>query len=565
MASPSNPRPTMHSTNFAARLRLRLFLFCALALLGMSLLVALVVITSMSGYWKDMEAISLQEATSSKARDVTEWARRQRLLARKIALHGVLYNHLESLRLGYVSREELVPLVQESVRRFLTYAPQALTMMHMDHEGRPLSPLSIPREVLNAVDFSKDSVDFSLPFMFEGHFAVMLINPVKTPQGLRLGTDLLVVSLSYLQKALGQKNVVLAYADRGTARYFWPPEHCPEDAVLLPTAAKALAGDKGRVVADKHALGYMPVPETPWALVLVNESESAYSAATRNVRFLVHLLLAYLGCVGGFWLLSRPLAGAILVHTRDLEVTNHRLEQAQARSRELAGRLIHLLEDTRMEISRDIHDHLGQLLTTLRLSVENLRDEYTAGNPQAQGRFDEAASTVQDIQRAVKDIATGLRPPCLHYAGLVPTLEGLMEEFRASSGLDIHFFHNDVPARLSDDLALALYRMAQEALNNAVRHAGPCRVHLSLTRCGDVMALSVEDDGQGFDMAALQNKRSHNNGRYGGRRRNEAGGGHLGLVLMRERAMLLGGELFIESAPGRGTHVIVELPCTEEA
>ena len=276
-----------------------------------------------------------------------------------------------------------------------------------------------------------------------------------------------------------------------------------------------------------------------------------YTAAAKSLRTtLLHLLLAYMACVGGFWLLSRPLAGKILLHTRDLEAANSRLEREQTRSRELASQLIRLLEDTRREISRDIHDHIGQLLTTLRLSVENLRDEYASTLPASSEGFDEVAATVQSIQRAVKDIATGLRPPCLHYAGLVPTLEGLVEEFHGS-GQNIHFFQNDVPARLPEEVAIAVYRLAQEALTNAVRHAKAQNIHMTLTCANGSITLSVEDDGTGFNVQdeslAAQNDT----------------GGHLGLILMRERVNLLHGELLIESAPQKGTHIIVALPLKE--
>jgi signal transduction histidine kinase len=212
------------------------------------------------------------------------------------------------------------------------------------------------------------------------------------------------------------------------------------------------------------------------------------------------------------------------------------VEERKALSREL----INLLEGVRLDISRDLHDHTGQLLTTLRLSLNAAQRDLPPGGEGCRMQLAAASEKVDQVLGEIKAMARGLRPDTLDYFGLVPSLAALIDEQRAASGLDFHFFHNEIPAGFDREKALALYRIAQEALSNTIRHAHAANVHVSLVRREGRITLSVEDDGAGFEPAA----RSVTS---------------LGLTLMRERMLQLGGTLAVESAPGRGTHVAAEV------
>ncbi|MGA7144674.1 MAG: ATP-binding protein, partial [Desulfobacterales bacterium] len=139
-----------------------------------------------------------------------------------------------------------------------------------------------------------------------------------------------------------------------------------------------------------------------------------------------------------------------------------------------------------------------------------------------------------------------LMPSILDALGLVPSLRSLLNEFRELTDIKIGFFNRNVQKRFDREKELAIYRIVQEALNNIVKHAKAKNVYVSLLKKGAVLSLSVEDNGVGFD----QNKAM----------KISKGKGPLGLVIMRERALQLDGELTIESILGKGTHLLVEIP-----
>jgi signal transduction histidine kinase len=139
-----------------------------------------------------------------------------------------------------------------------------------------------------------------------------------------------------------------------------------------------------------------------------------------------------------------------------------------------------------------------------------------------------------------------LRPAALDRLGLVLSLRSLTEEVAKQSGIDVRFHAQNMPERLAPEKELTLYRIAQEGLTNAIRHAASNEVFITLSCRNSSIYLSVEDDGKGFDHTKLDES-------VLGRER-------LGISIMRERAAQFGGELRIESNPGKGTHVSVELP-----
>jgi signal transduction histidine kinase len=220
-----------------------------------------------------------------------------------------------------------------------------------------------------------------------------------------------------------------------------------------------------------------------------------------------------------------------------LEDDNARLLESlggiQQRFRRLARAVWRVQEDERRRLARDLHDDLGQTLTALRHRLERL--------PPGESReaaLELAAQALDDV----RELSRLLRPPVLDDLGLSAGLNWLGRRVRENSGLPVRVSASlDVP--LDPETETLLFRIAQEALTNAVRHADATRVNLSLCRVADRLELRVHDNGKGFEPSVLE----------------DTGETGVGLAGMRDRVALFGGELVISSAEGRGTTVSATL------
>jgi len=229
-----------------------------------------------------------------------------------------------------------------------------------------------------------------------------------------------------------------------------------------------------------------------------------------------------------------------------LKRSNRQLMQESHRRKLLSKRLIEVLENERRQIARELHDQMGQALTTLRMGFKSIHERLnTVDSP-----VHELVKSVEDmaIQNLVKlkNIAYELRPTILDNLGLVPSVRALVQDIEKTTGLRIHFFSQQVPGRMDPDKSLTLYRIVQEALNNIIRHALATRVFINLVFKDDSILLSVEDNGVGFDPSRILPDAS--------------GKGLLGFLIMQERVFQVGGDLRIESQIGKGTHILVEIP-----
>jgi len=207
----------------------------------------------------------------------------------------------------------------------------------------------------------------------------------------------------------------------------------------------------------------------------------------------------------------------------------------------LSKLIIDLLETERNKIAGELHDHIGQTLVSLRMDMELLRDEMGADPSTLQDRMKSAEEKAVQAIQDLRSIASGLMPVMLDTMGLVASLDALCAETEGQKGIKVHFFSSGIPEDLDRATKLALFRIAQEALANVVRHARAMEVHANLLYKRGAITLSVEDDGEGFDVGAQRRST-------------------LGLPLMEERTIHLGGKLSIESTKGRGTYVEAEIP-----
>ena len=219
---------------------------------------------------------------------------------------------------------------------------------------------------------------------------------------------------------------------------------------------------------------------------------------------------------------------------------------AEARIKALLERVVTAQEEERRRIARNLHDHLGQQLTALRLTLEAIDTD--AGTPRAlRGRLDQLQGIVSKMDRDVDLLAWDLRPVALDDAGLPAALADLVSQWSSVSQVPAEF-HQSMPAgfRLPEEIESNLYRIVQEALNNIAKHAAATRVSVLLEHRGDEAAVIIEDDGRGFDPdAAFASRERHT---------------MMGLLGMRERAALIDGDVQIESAAGHGTTVFVRIP-----
>lgn len=214
---------------------------------------------------------------------------------------------------------------------------------------------------------------------------------------------------------------------------------------------------------------------------------------------------------------------------------------AERTLQDLAGKLIHAQEEERSRIGRELHDHVSQRAGLLSIKLDEIRAD-SIGDPALSERLSELSERVNDLAKDIHVLSYRLHSSTLEYLGLVPALQHLVADFSTQKHLRIEFSADSAPSQIPSDIALCLYRVTEESLNNSAKHSGAqsARVVLAATEQG--IRLLIEDQGTGFDPAAL-------NGKAG-----------LGLVSMRERLRLVQGILRIHSAPSQGTRIEAWIP-----
>ncbi len=230
----------------------------------------------------------------------------------------------------------------------------------------------------------------------------------------------------------------------------------------------------------------------------------------------------------------------------DLKAKGERLLQEYERRRVLSRRLVELLERDRQEVARTLHDEIGQMLTTISSDLESIKAN-PEGDPEALiDRLDKALNRVKGSTGHVRDISRRLRPDILDHIGLIPAIRNLLREIEESSAAKVHFFVKGLPRQIQAGKELTIYRIVQESLTNALRHARAKNIFVNLIKRGNCMVLTIEDDGVGFECSGISasSDRDHT----------------LGIMIMNERAAQVDGDFRIESQSGKGTQVLAEIP-----
>ena len=220
---------------------------------------------------------------------------------------------------------------------------------------------------------------------------------------------------------------------------------------------------------------------------------------------------------------------------------------AEAAVVEVSGQLIAAQEEERARIARELHDNLSQRMAMLEIGLQQLRTKPSELSHMAKKHLNDVEKIANEISSDIHHLSHRLHPSKLHNLGLVVALHGLCNEMSEQSGVKIHFTYRAVPRALPSDISLCLYRISQEALNNVVRHSSAREATLELSRKNHTIGLCISDAGLGFNPEQVQEK---------------AG---LGLVSMRERLRLVGGQLSIVSEPFHGTQVCARVPLPDRS
>jgi len=210
--------------------------------------------------------------------------------------------------------------------------------------------------------------------------------------------------------------------------------------------------------------------------------------------------------------------------------------------RSLGARLQSVREEERARIAREIHDELGQALTGIKLEAAALNRELPGDARQQSNRAESIVKLANETIQAVRRISTELRPGILDDLGLVAAVEWAAQEFQIRTGTKCRLDLPKDDVVFDQERATALFRILQESLTNVARHASSTQVKVRLAKGDGSVTLEVHDNGKGISEDELSAGRS------------------LGILGMRERALLLGGEFIISGAPGKGTTVRVRIP-----
>ncbi|MDZ7700361.1 MAG: ATP-binding protein [Deltaproteobacteria bacterium] len=229
----------------------------------------------------------------------------------------------------------------------------------------------------------------------------------------------------------------------------------------------------------------------------------------------------------------------------DLKLQHKKILIEQERRKYLSKILVEILERERQEIAEALHNDVGQILAKLNMDLDDVIDS-GEHDPIKTDALVQIQSSIMKSMDYVSWLAGSLRPHILENLGMVPALKNMLNKIKKNSNTSFLFHTEGDFLQIADEKTLAIYRIAQEAVTNCLKHARAKNIIVNLTRKDDFLSIAIEDDGLGFEYDKIS-----------------AGEGKkhtLGLIIMHERAIQVGGEFRVESQVGKGSRVIVEIP-----
>ena len=383
----------------------------------------------------------------------------------------------------------------------------------------------------------------------EGHYVTVLTRglPIRREHDGRVvrivGTHLDITERKRTEQALRESEERLRLAFAGAQEGIWDWD-LESNAVVYSSRWKQMLG-YGDEEIEPHISAWERLvhPDDRKAAAEAHDSvmrgRSTYQAEFR----LRHKDGHYVHVLSRGFPVRRDAGGPVVrIVGTHFDLTQRREREAERARTELLGRLVFVQEDERRRIARDMHDQFGEHLTALSLEIASLKD--TCGtNPDLARHVGTLETIAVRLDRDVEQLVWQLRPTALDDLGLRAALTNYVQEWSARHGVAAEVHTSGLlDDRLASEVETALYRIAQEALNNVAKHALAQRVEVILERRPDCVLLIVEDDGVGFDAGKPAA------GRHG-----------FGLVGMQERAALVGASLDIETTPGQGTTILVRM------
>jgi two-component system CheB/CheR fusion protein len=229
----------------------------------------------------------------------------------------------------------------------------------------------------------------------------------------------------------------------------------------------------------------------------------------------------------------------------EIAVAARRLNRTQEELRGLTAHLLLVQEEERQRVARELHDDISQRLSLLEIALQEI--DAAEGKQPAEDRVKTVRDQVHALNTDVRTLSHRLHPAILNDLGLPAALKALVTEFGRREEMPATYSSHDVPEQVPERAAIALYRIAQEALRNVAKHAGKTHVKVMLSGTKNGLQLKVMDFGLGFDQDA------------------EPATPGLGMISMQERARLAGGTLEVQSSLGHGTTITVEVPLEDHA
>lgn len=210
----------------------------------------------------------------------------------------------------------------------------------------------------------------------------------------------------------------------------------------------------------------------------------------------------------------------------------------------ISSRIVENQENEQNRIAKEIHDGIGQMLTGLKFSLESINLEDKEKSAQ---KIDYLKKLSLDIIKGVRTATFNLMPPELSDHGIVSSLSKLTQELSKLTGKEILFYNKtDFNQRLDSLIEINIYRLTQEAINNAIKYAESSHIIVQLSHSHTLLSIIVDDNGKGFDITAVDKKRNSESG--------------MGLLFMKERVQYINGRVFIKSIPGEGTRITFNIP-----
>ncbi len=228
------------------------------------------------------------------------------------------------------------------------------------------------------------------------------------------------------------------------------------------------------------------------------------------------------------------------INQTDIEDLKKQLSETKTNFKKLTVHLQKYQELEMQKISRELHDGLGQQLTSIRLNIEYLKDHFD------KEKLDAISEQLIEAMNEVKSYSHRLKPRVLDDFGLIPSLRSLCNKYARESSIKGNFQTIKLKNRLPADLEVALYRIAQESLTNIVKHSRAKEFSLQLLQDKNILRMMIEDDGVGFDINEIKNDPKKKN--------------CMGLMNIKDRVLAFDGELTIDSSKNHGTEIIVEIP-----